>query len=64
MEDRYTIKNLTERVETASTEFEMNNTELKRKYLIWNISIFNKLASKVSVSKGTFGTGYPFYALD
>lgn len=64
MKDRYTIKNLTERVETASTEFEMNNTELKRKYLIWNISIFNKLASKVSVSKGTFGTGYPFYALD
>lgn len=59
-----TIKNLTERVEKASTDFEKTNTELKRKYILWNIEVFNKIASKVSVSKGTFGTGYPFYALD
>lgn len=59
-----TIKSLTERVEKASTDFEKTNTELKRRYIIWNIEVFNKLASLVSVGRGTFGTGYPFYALD
>ena len=59
-----TIKDLTERVESMSTNFEKNNTELKKRYLIWNIDSFNKIASRVSVWKGTFGTGYPFYALD
>lgn len=59
-----TIEELTERVESMSTDFEKNNTELKKRYLIWNIDSFNKTASKVSVGKGTFGTGYPFYALD
>lgn len=64
MEKDDTIKKLTKEVETASTDFEKTNTELKRKYLLWNIEAFNLIASAGSVSKGTFGTGYPFYALD
>ena len=64
MENVNTIKNLTEKVEMASTDFERTNTELKRKYLIWNIDAFNIIVSAVSVNMGSFGTGYPFYALD
>ena len=64
MKNDVTIENLTNTVEKASTDFEKTNTELKRKYLVWNINAFNMLASQVSVNKGSFGTGYPFYALD
>lgn len=64
MKNETTIGEITKKVENASTDFEMTNTELKRKYLIWNIETFNIIASSVSVSKGSFGTGYPFYALD
>ena len=64
MSEDYTIRGMTEKVEKASTTFERTNTELKRKYLIWNIDVFNQIARLVSVSKGSFGTGYPFYALD
>ena len=64
MQEQYTIGNITKMVEGASTDYEKTNTDLKRKYLIWCIDSFNKIASKVSVCKGTFGTGYPFYALD
>lgn len=59
-----TIKDITEKVETASTNFEKSNTKTKIKYLQWNVEVFNLAASKVSVYKGTFGTGYPFYALN
>ena len=64
MKNNITVKEITEQVEEASTDFEKSQTELKRKYIIWNIEVFNVLAKKVSVSKGSFGTGYPFYALD
>lgn len=64
MDNDITIGEITGKVEKSSTDFEKTNTELKRKYLIWNIEAFNKIASAVSVSKGSFGTGYPFYALD
>ena len=64
MKEDNTIQKLTEDVEIASTDFEKYNTELKRKYLLWNIEAFNIVASAVSVNRGTFGTGYPFYALD
>lgn len=64
MEDNTTIKEVIEGVERSSTDFEKSNTDVKRKYLIWNIEIFNTIASKVKVGKGSFGTGYPFYALD
>lgn len=59
-----TIGDVTTEVEKASTDFEKTNTELKRKYLLWNIEAFNIIASKVHNNKGSFGTGYPFYALD
>ena len=58
------IQKLSKDVGEASTIFEKTNTELKRKYLLWNIEAFNVIASAVSVGRGTFGTGYPFYALD
>ena len=64
MKENITIGELTQAVSDASTEFEKNNTELKRKYLLWNIEAFNIIASKISANRGTFGTGYPFYALD
>ena len=32
--------------------------------MIWNIEVFNLIASKIDVSRGSFGTGYPFYALN
>lgn len=64
MKEDYTIKEITEKTEKASTDFEQVNSELKRKYLIWNIEAFNMVASKVSVNRGAFGTGYPFYALN
>lgn len=37
---------------------------MKRRYLLWNIEAFNIVASKVSGNRGSFGTGYPFYALN
>lgn len=64
MKENITIQELTGKVEKASTDFEISNTDLKRKYILWNIEVFNILAKHVSVSKGTFGTGYPFYVLD
>ena len=62
MENNITVKEIINIVEKASTDFEKENSELKRKYLIWNIETFNFWASKVSVGLGSFGTGYPFYA--
>jgi hypothetical protein len=64
MQKDYTVQELTKTVEEASTDFEKTNTDLKRRYLIWNIEAFNIIASAVSVSRCSFGTGYPFYALD
>lgn len=64
MEKEKTIKEVVEEVEKASTTFEKTNTELKRKYLKWNIEAFNMIAASISVNKGSFGTGYPFYVLD
>lgn len=48
----------------ASNRFERCNTELKKEYLIKNISTINMIMSKVSGYCGSFGTGYPFYTLD
>lgn len=64
MESNETIESITRRVEGASTDFEKTNTDLKRRYLLWNIESFNIIASKVTGVKGSFGTGYPFYVLD
>ena len=64
MDKEKTIKEITEEVEGASSGFERTNTDLKRKYLIWNIEAFNMIAATVTVNRGSFGTGYPFYVLD
>lgn len=64
MKENITIQEITKQVEATSTNYEKCNTDLKRKYILWNIEVFNTLASHVSVREGTFGTGYPFYALD
>lgn len=47
-----------------SDDFEMENTELKRQYIVSNIMIYNAIGSMIKESMGTFGTGYPFYALN
>lgn len=59
-----TILDFAEEIAGISNDFETTNTDLKRKYLIKNIHAFNFIASKIRASRGTFGTGYPFYALD
>ena len=64
MKENMTIGEITESVANASTTFEEANTGMKRKYLLWNITAFNTMAKYVKASCGTFGTGYPFYALD
>lgn len=64
MNESKTIKEVVEEVERSSTTFEKTNTDLKRKFLKWNIEAFNMIASSVSVNRGSFGTGYPFYVLD
>lgn len=48
----------------ASTIFELNNSSLKRLYILENIKKFNIMAKYVTYNNGTFGTGYPFYALN
>lgn len=47
----------------ASNEFEMNNSELKRKYLLKNIELYNSIVALIEDNHGSFGTGYPFQAL-
>ena len=59
-----TIQVITEKAAKASSDYERTNTDLKRRFLIWNIEAFNIVAQRVSTYRGTFGTGYPFYALD
>lgn len=64
MDENITILDITKKVNEIATDYEMENSNLKRKYILWNINTFNYVASKLSVLKGTFGTGYPFYVLD
>lgn len=58
-----TVVSIARKVRDVSNKFEECNSELKRKYLIKNIFTFNFLVSKIDVNCGSFGTGYPFYAL-
>lgn len=64
MNESKTIKDVVEEAERSSTTFEKTNTDLKRKFLKWNIEVFKMIASTVTVNRGSFGTGYPFYVLD
>ena len=47
----------------ASNTYEYANNETKRKYLIQIIMLYNSIVSELEGYKGSFGTGYPFYAL-
>lgn len=46
-----------------STQFETNTSDLKKRYLLENIKKFNELVAEIKINRGSFGTGYPFYAL-
>lgn len=56
--------NMIEKAVEASTMFELTNTELKKAYILKFIHLYNDIVSNMSVCKGSFGTGYPFYAID
>lgn len=58
------IRELIEKVTNASNDFEIDRSELKRKYFIRNIYAFSYLVSLIDGNKGSFGTGYPFYVLE
>lgn len=47
----------------ASTDFELNNSYLKKQYILKNIELVKSANKKFREIQGSFGTGYPFYAL-
>ncbi len=47
----------------ASSTFEVTNNHVKRKYVVKHIRLFNETVRKILGNCGSFGTGYPFYAL-
>lgn len=55
--------NICRKVANISTEFETTNTALKRDYIVNNIELYNSIVKKLNICRGSFGTGYPFYAL-
>lgn len=57
------MSNLVREAATASTLFEKENSELKRQYLLANIAAINSVMERTPGYCGSFGTGYPFYAL-
>lgn len=52
------------KVADISNIFEQKQGKIKKDYLKKNIATFRSLAGKIEFSKGSFGTGYPFYAID
>lgn len=62
--EELTMKEVTEKVEKASTMYERTNTDEKRKFMLYQIEAFNLIALSIKCSKGSFGTGYPFYVLN
>lgn len=51
------------KVAEISSEFEEYTGSNKKDYLIHNIELYNSIVQQVSGYCGSFGTGYPFYAL-
>jgi len=51
------------KVAELSSQFELENNELKKRYIIKNIMMYNYIVSMIEQNLGSFGTGYPFYAL-
>ena len=62
LEQKYPIS-FCKDVANISTQYELINSELKRKYLIFNINLINTIMQSIDGYQGSFGTGYPFYAL-
>lgn len=52
-----------EKAVEASNTYEYANNDTKRKYLIQIIMLYNSIVSELEGYRGSFGTGYPFYAL-
>ena len=50
-------------VARLSSHYEIANTELKKNYTIQEIERINKIFKLSEYHRGTFGTGYPFYAI-
>ncbi len=50
-------------VAKASSDFENTNDHVKRRYIVKHIRIFNDTVKRILGNCGSFGTGYPFYAL-
>lgn len=47
-----------------STEFEFMDSDIKKQYIVSNIIAYNKIGALIKECMGTFGTGYPFYAIN
>ncbi len=47
----------------ASSDFENTNDHVKRRYVVRHIHLFNETVKRIMGNCGSFGTGYPFYAL-
>lgn len=62
MKDYHSI-NFIRKVAKISTEYEKNNTALKKRYIISNINLYHKVVGQISGYSGSFGTGHPFYGM-
>lgn len=61
------MKNICLEVVESSNKFEENNfknKDLKKMYIKKNIDIINSVMEHTTGYRGSFGTGYPFYAID
>lgn len=61
------MKNICLEVVESSNKFEENNfknKDLKKMYIKKNIDIINSVMEHTIGYRGSFGTGYPFYAID
>ena len=56
--------NIIEKTVEASNTYEFTNTQLKNAYMFRFIQLYNAIVSNMPGYRGSFGTGYPFYALD
>ena len=63
MENKNDLLEFILQVTRAANAYEESNTDLKKEYIRKNIEIFNKIILSVPGNCGSFGTGYPFYAL-
>ena len=61
------MRNICLEVVESSNKFEENNfknKDLKKMYIKKNIDIINSVMEHTTGYRGSFGTGYPFYAID